>query len=174
MQREAETEARMAALPLNDPKFWVAVSFLVFLAVAWKPLILRIVRLLDARAERIRAEIAEAGRLRAEAEALLRDAKAKHEAARTEAEAVLAHAREEAERVAKELAEATAATLSRRERMALDRIAAAEAEAEASIRAKAADLAVAATRRLISEHLTPDRHAALIGRAIEDLPQKLH
>ncbi len=164
----------MAALPLSDPKFWVAVSFFVCLAVAWKPVILRIVRLLDARSERIRAEIAEAGRLRAEAEALLRDAKAKHEAARAEAEALLVHAREEAERLAKELAEATAATLSRREKMALDRIAAAEAEAAASVRAKAAELAVAATRRLVSEHLTPDRHAALIGRAIEDLSQRLH
>ncbi|MDW8444536.1 MAG: F0F1 ATP synthase subunit B [Acetobacteraceae bacterium] len=164
----------MGGLPLNDPKFWVAVSFFVFLAVAWKPLILRILRLLDARAERIRSEIAEAERLRAEAEALLRDAKARHEAAKAEAEAMLAHAREEAERVAKELAEATAAAMARRERMALDRIAAAEAEAAASIRAKAAELAVAATKRLIADHLTPDRHAALIGRAIDDLPQKLH
>ncbi len=164
----------MTVLPLTDPKFWVAVSFFVFLVIAWKPLILRIVRLLDARAERIRAEIAEAGRLRAEAEGLLRDAKAKHETARAEAEALLAHAREEAERVAKELAEATAAAMARREKMALDRIAAAEAEAAASVRAKAADLAIAATKRLVAEHLTPHGHATLISRAIEDLPQKLH
>jgi len=161
-------------LPVNDPKFWVAVSFFLFLALAWKPLVLRIVKLLDARAERIRAEISEAERLRSEAEALLREAKGKHEAARAEAEAVLANAREEAERLAKELAEAAAAAMARREKMALERIAAAEAEAALSIRAKAADLAIAATKHLVAEHLTAERHAALIDRAIGDLPQKLH
>ncbi|MFQ3623323.1 MAG: F0F1 ATP synthase subunit B, partial [Acetobacteraceae bacterium] len=110
---------------MSDPKFWVAVSFVVFLLIAWKPLIGRILGMLDARAARIRSEIDEAARLRAEAEALLQAARAREAAARAEAERIVAHAREEAERTAREMAEALAAATARRERMALDRIAAA-------------------------------------------------
>jgi F-type H+-transporting ATPase subunit b len=159
---------------LSDPKLWVAVSFLLFLALAWKPLIGRILKALDARGERIRAEIDEAARLREEAETVLREARAKREAAAAEAEAVLAHAREEADRLSAEMAEAVQATLKRRERMAMERIAAAEAEAAAAVRAVAADVAVAATRRLIAESMSGEGHAALIDKAITDLPQRLH
>jgi F-type H+-transporting ATPase subunit b len=159
---------------LSDPKFWVAVSFLLFLALAWKPLIGRILAALDARGERIRAEIDEAARLRAEAEAVLREARAKRAAAAAEAEAVLAHAREEADRLSAEMAEAVQATLKRRERMAMERIAAAEAEAAAAVRAVAADVAVAATRKLIADTMSGAGHAALIDKSISDLPQRLH
>ena len=157
-----------------DPKFWVAVSFVLFLILAWKPLISRILAALDGRAARIRAEIDEATRLRQEAEALLREAEARREAAAAEAEQILAHAREEAKLVSTEMAEELAAAMRRRERMAMDRIAAAEAEAAAAVRAVAADVAVAATRKLIADGMSGAGHAALIDKAITDLPQRLH
>lgn len=159
---------------LSDPKLWVAISFFIFLALAWKPLIVRILAALDARGERIRAEIDEAAKLRQEAEAMLREAKAKREAAAAEAEQVMAHAREEAKLVAAEMQAELAAALKRRERMAMERIAAAEAEAAAAVRAVAADVAIAATRRLIADGMSGAGHAALIDKAITDLPQRLH
>jgi F-type H+-transporting ATPase subunit b len=157
-----------------DPKFWVAVSFVLFLILAWKPLIAKILAALDGRAARIRAEIDEATKLRQEAEAMLREAKARREAAAAEAEQILAHAREEAKLVSTEMAEELAAAMKRRERMAMERIAAAEAEAAAAVRAVAADVAVAATRKLIAEGMSGAGHAALIDKAITDLPQRLH
>lgn len=159
---------------MSDPKLWVAISFFIFLAIAWKPLIGRILAALDARGERIRAEIEEAAKLRAEAEAMLREAKARRAAAAAEAEAVLAHAREEAKHVAAEMQAELQAALKRRERMAMDRIAAAEAEAAAAVRAVAADVAVAATRKLIADTMSGAGHAALIDKSIADLPQRLH
>lgn len=157
-----------------DPKFWVAVSFFLFLVLAWKPLITKIIAALDSRAARIRAEIDEAAKLREEAEGILREARAKRDAAAAEAQEVLAHAREEARLVSVEMAEELAASLKRRERMAMERIAAAEAEAAAAVRAVAADVAVAATRKLIAESMSGASHAALIDKAITDLPQRLH
>jgi F-type H+-transporting ATPase subunit b len=153
---------------MSDPKLWVAISFFIFLAIAWKPLIGRILAALDARGERIRAEIEEAAKLRAEAEAMRRAAAA------AEAEKVLAHAREEAKHVAAEMQVELQAALKRRERMAMDRIAAAEAEAAAAVRAVAADVAVAATRKLIADTMSGAGHAALIDKSIADLPQRLH
>jgi F-type H+-transporting ATPase subunit b len=159
---------------LSDPKLWVAISFFLFLALAWKPLIGRILKALDARGERIRAEIEEAAKLREEAEAMLAEARAKREAAAAEAGQILAHAREEADRLSAEMAEEVQTTLKRRERMAMERIAAAEAEAAAAVRAVAADVAVAATRTLIADTMSGAGHAALIDKSISELPQRLH
>lgn len=158
----------------QDPKFWVAVSFFLFLALAWKPVIMRIVGMLDERAAKIRAEIDEAGRLRAEAETMLKRAEAARSAAEQEAAAIIAHARDEARRVAEASKLELEAALKRREQMALDRIAAAEADAAAAVRNTAADVAITAARSLIASGLTTDGHAALVDAAIADIPQKLH
>jgi F-type H+-transporting ATPase subunit b len=159
---------------MSDPKFWVAVSFFLFVILAWKPLIMRLVAALDARGAKIRAEIDEAQKLRTEAEAMLKRAQAAREEAEREAAALLAHARDEAARMAEAARTDLDAALKRREKMALDRIAAAEAEAAAAVRAAAADVAVSAARSLIASGLTQDGHAALVDAAIADIPQKLH
>lgn len=159
---------------LSDPKFWVAVSFVLFVIVAWNPLIMRLAKALDARGEKIRAEIEEARRLRAEAEAMLKRAEAARSEAEAEAAALLMHAKDEAVRIGEQARADLDAALKRRERMALDRISAAEAEAAAAVRAAAADVAVNAARDLIAKGLTQDGHAALVDAAIADIPQKLH
>ena len=105
---------------LRDPETWIAVAFVLFLVLAAKPIFRAIVKGLDARAERIRNDLAEAERLRREAEALLADYMAKQRAATEEAAGILARAREEAEVLKKEAAANLAALLQRRERMALD------------------------------------------------------
>ncbi|WP_291297526.1 F0F1 ATP synthase subunit B [Elioraea sp.] len=159
---------------MSDPKFWVAISFVIFIALAWKPLIGRFLSGLDARSARIKAEIDEAQRLRTEAEAMLKRAEAARADAEKEAAALLAHAREEAARVTEAARVELDVALKRREKMALDRIAAAEAEAAAAVRNAAADVAIAAARNLIASGLTQDGHASLVDAAIADIPQKLH
>ena len=63
----------------QDPKFWVAVSFVLFVALVGKLAWAKITEALDGRAARIRAELEEAARLRAEAETMLRQAVADRE-----------------------------------------------------------------------------------------------
>lgn len=159
---------------LSDPKFWVGVSFVLCIAIAWKPVIRRMADALDARAGRIKAEIDEARQLRSEAEAILKRAQAARATAEAEAAALLAHAQEEAARVAENARGDLEAALKRREKMTLDRIAAAEAEAAAAVREAAADVAISAARRLIASGLTQESHSTLVDTAIADLPQKLH
>ena len=129
--------------------------------------------MLDARAERVRAELAEAARLRDEAEAMLKQAEADRAAALREAEEMLARARAEAERVGEAAAAEAEAAAKRRERMAMDRIAAAEAGAVAEVRSAAAEVATAAARDVIAERLDAEADAALIDRAVADLPRAL-
>ena len=68
-----------------DPKFWVAVSFVVFLLLVGRRLWTALTDAMDARAARVRAELAEASRLRSEAEAMLKQAEADRAAALREA-----------------------------------------------------------------------------------------
>lgn len=62
----------------------------------------------------------------------------------------------------------------RREQMAMERIAQAEAKAVAEVRGEAVDIALEATRRLLAEKLTGKKADALIDDAIKELPEKLH
>ncbi len=87
---------------------------------------------------------------------------------------MLAHAREEAETLKKEAAANLEAMLKRRERMALDKIAQAEAQALAEVRAEAVDVAVAAATRILTQHLAQERAGARIDQAIGELDKKLH
>ncbi len=112
---------------MSDPKVWVAISFLIFIAlvgrIGWRIA----VRALDARAERVRNELAEAARLRAEAEEMLRQAEAERAAALAEAEEMIARAEAEAARDGgRTAAEVEAQARAREKDGAMDRIAAAE------------------------------------------------
>ena len=114
----------------------------------------------------VRAELEEAQRLRQEAEALLADAAARREAALKDAAALLAGAKAEAARLAAAAEEEARLAAERRERMALDRIAAAEKAAVDDVRHAAAEIAAAAAARVIRQELTAQDDGALIDRAI--------
>jgi F-type H+-transporting ATPase subunit b len=159
---------------LHDPTFWVAVGFVIFLAAVGKKLWAALTGQLDARAARIRGQIEEAERLRAEAQALVAEYKAKHAKALQEAEAILARAREEARRIAAESTAATDAAMKRREQQTLDKIAQAEQAALREVRNQAVDIAIAAARRIVAEEMKGQRGTALVEAAIKELPGKLH
>ena len=158
----------------HNPTFWVSVGFVIFAVLAWKPLSRAILGALDARAVKIKAQIEDAERLRAEAQALLAEYKAKHAQALQEAQAIVATAQDEARRIAAEAAVALDAALKRREQQTLDKIAQAEAAAVRDIRNQAVDIAMAAARQIVAGQVQGPRGAALLEAAIKELPAKLH
>ena len=163
----------MGAL-LNSPEFWVAVGFVILMAAIAKPIGKAFAAMLDARSERIRATLDEATQLREEAQHLLVEHQRKQRNAVQETEDMLSKAKEESERLAAEAAANLEITLRRREEMAHEKIARAEAEALQQVREIAVDVAVAAARKLIAEKLDDGRRSALVDAAISELPDKLH
>jgi F-type H+-transporting ATPase subunit b len=159
---------------LEDPTFWVLISFIIFFALVGKKLYAAVTTGLDARAARLKQEIDEAQRLREEAQALLATYQRRQREAVKEAEAIAAHAREEAERLHKEAVAALAAALERREQMAMEKIAQAEAAAVKQVRDLTADVALGAARAVLARHLKGKRADALVDAAIKELPGKLH
>jgi len=133
-----------------------------------------VIRALDERAERIRAQLDEAERLREEAQHLLAEYQRKQRQALQDAEAILNQARATAERHREDSAAELARTIERRERQAMDRIAQAEAEALAEVRAVAVAVSVEATRKLLAETIDEAKADQLIDSAIAELPDRVH
>ena len=158
----------------SNPSFWVGVGFVIFVVLAWKPISKALLGALDDRAARIRAQIAEAERLRAEAQGLVAEYKAKHAQALQEAQAIVAAAQDEAKRIAADASVALDAALKRREQQALDKIAQAEAAALRDVRNQAVDIAMTAARQIVAGQVQGPRGAGLIEAAIKELPAKLH
>jgi len=160
---------------LHEPEFWVAVGFvLVILLLVWKGAPAMVAKMLDSRAAVIAAELAEAKRLREEAERLLADYRTKAKGAEREAEAILVEARAEAARFAETSRADLTTQIARRAQAAQDKIAQAEAAAMQEIRALAADAAVAAAQKLIQARMDEQRAGNLIAQSIKDLGGKLN
>ncbi len=158
----------------SNPTFWVGVGFVLFVVLAWKPISKALLGALDDRAAKIKAQIEEAERLRAEAQALLAEYKTKHAQALQEAQGIVAAAEDQAKRIAADAATSLDAALKRREQQALDKIAQAEAAALRDVRNQAVDIAMAAARQIVAGQVQGPRGADLIEAAIKELPAKLH
>lgn len=159
---------------MNAPEFWVAIAFVIFVALVWKKASAAIGTMLDGRAERIRSELDEAERLHKDAQALLNGYQSRLADAQKEAEAVLAHAREEAARLRSQAGSDLEASLKRREAQAMDRIAQAEAAALAEVRNLTVDIAIGASKRVLSGGLPAAQADKLIEQSIGELPKHLH
>ncbi len=157
-----------------DASFWVAVAFVLFVALIAKRGYQFITEGLDKRAGRIKTELDEAVRLREEAQALLAGYQRKQRDAVRDAEEIVERAKREAARIAEQAEEDLAAALERRTRVAEVKISQAEAQALAEVRNQAVDMALAATRRLLAENLDQSRAEALIDEAIAELGDKLN
>jgi F-type H+-transporting ATPase subunit b len=156
-----------------DPRLWVAVAFTAFFLIFGRKLFGPLLGILDKRAADIRAELDEAARLRREAEAMLADAKAQRETALRDAETMLSQARSEAVRVAETARTDAAAAATRRERLAMERIAAAEKAAVTDVRLAAAEIAARAAQQVIATDLGAEADARLVDNAIQGLPAAL-
>ncbi|MDR3531761.1 MAG: F0F1 ATP synthase subunit B [Rhodopila sp.] len=156
-----------------DPKNWVVVAFVLFFVLFGKKLWGALSGMLDARAASVKAELEEASRLRREAESMLRDAEKQRADALADAKALIEGARAEASRVTAAAAAEAEASAKRREKMAIDRIAAAEKAAVDDVRLAAADVATSAARQVLAEGLSADADAVLINQAITQLPTAL-
>jgi F-type H+-transporting ATPase subunit b len=159
---------------LHDPEFWVAVAFVIFVAVLWRAGAFGMIASgLDARSARIRQELDEANRLREEAEKVLAEYKRKRGQAEAEAAAIIEHARTEAIELAAEAEKRMEEFVARRTKMAETKIAQAEAQALSDVRSAAAETAVRAAERILAETVKGKTADDLIAKAIKDVKSRL-
>lgn len=160
---------------LGDAEFWVAVAFVIFVAgLGYLGVHKMVAKSLDDRADRIKAELDEARKLKDEAAALLAEYQRKRAAAENEAQEIVAGAKADAERMAIDAKAKIEEFVARRTKMAETKIAQAEAQAAADVRAAAADAAVAAAERILTEQAKGPLAGELIAKGIEDVRKKMN
>ena len=159
----------------SEPEFWVAVAFVILMAVfAYLGVHRTVIKALDHRAERIKAELDDARRLKEEAEKLLAEYKARHAKAEGEAQDIIASAKAEAERIAAEAKTKLEDFVARRTKTAESKIALAEAQALADVRAAAANAAIAAASTILSQSVKGQVADELLAKGIGEVKAKLN
>jgi F-type H+-transporting ATPase subunit b len=159
----------------REPETWVAVAFLISVALAlYLKVPAMIAKMLDDRADKIAAELAEARKLREEAQALLAEYQKKRVEAERDAVSIVAQARVEAEAFGVEARQKLSETLERRTKQAEQKIAQAEAAAVKDVRNAATDAAIAAAGKLVAETAKGPKGAKLVDESIAAVKGRLN
>jgi len=165
----AEHAPDPAALGLNATA-WVSLAMLVLLvAMIWKKVPAMIGGILDKQISDIRSQLDEATKLRKDAEALKAEYEAKLASATKDAEAMRAKAQEDAAQAIADAKVHAEELVARRQKMAEDKIAAAERTALADLRAQTAKAATAAAAALIAQSHDAKADAGMVDQAIKSL-----
>jgi F-type H+-transporting ATPase subunit b len=146
------------------PGAWVALSMIAVILLMLKVGVPKIVAgMLDKQIGEIRKALDDAARLRTEAEALRAEYAAKIAGAEAHAAEMLDHAKAEAKAIVDKAKTDTTAVIARREKMAEEKISAAERSAVAELRNRAAATAATAAGALIA-----DKHDAKADQSLVD------
>ena len=158
-----------------EPEFWVAVGFFIFVGILiYVGVPKMLTNTLDERGRRIKAELDDARRLREEAEKLVAEYRRKRGEAESEATAIIAGAKAEAERVAAEAKTKIEEFVTRRTKIAETKIAQAETQAIADVRAAAAEAAVTAAEKILTQSVKGKVADDLLAKGIGDVKAKLN
>lgn len=129
---------------------------------------------LDARIDKVKSELAEAEKLRAEAAAVLEDYKRKAAQAEADAAGIVEQAKAEAAIIARESETRIAEFVERRTRQAEQKIALAEAQAAADVKAAAADAATRAAEAILRDKPDARGGADLLAKSIAEMKARLN
>ena len=159
---------------LTDAHFWVGVALVVFVGVLVMAGVPRLAaKAIDARGLKVQSQLDEANRLREEAQGLLAQIKTQREQSEKLAAEIMANAREEALRLQADSQAKLAEQIERRGQLAERRIATAEAQAAAEVKAAAADLATQMAEDVLKSRIAGAKSDPLIDQAIGQLSSKL-
>lgn len=161
--------------PLIGEESWVALSLIVLLGIfVWLGVHRFVLKSLDARREAIRTELEEARGLKIEAQETLARLQRRQNTVAEEAEAMLAQAQEDARLLRAESEKKLEDLMARRRAAMEQKIAQAQSDAIRSLRAEAAEIAVAAAREVLQETLSDAAHERVVARTIDTLESRLH
>jgi F-type H+-transporting ATPase subunit b len=159
----------------TEPETWVAIAFVILMVLfAYLGIHRTVLKALDHRGERIKAELDDARRLKEEAAKLLGEYKSRRASAEREAQEIISGAQAEAERIAAEAKTKMEDFVARRTKTAESKIALAEAQALADVRAAAANAAVAAASSILSQSVKGSVADDLLAKGIAEVRAKLN
>ena len=158
-----------------DATFYALVGLvLFFVLIAYLKVPGMLAGSLDERAKNITEELAEAKRLREEAQHLLAEYQRKRKEAEADAANIVAAAEREAAAFTAEAKAKTEEFVARRTALSEQKIKQAEADAIGAVRSAAVDIAIAASQKLIAEKTTAAANAKLFKSAVGEVKSRLN
>jgi len=152
------------------PHGWVAIAMLVVIGIAIRAGVPRIIAgVLDSRIAEIREQLAQARKLREEAEQLREQYVKRLAGADQEIAEMMANAKAEGEAILKKAEADSKALVERHKRMAEDKIAAAQRDALEEVRRTAAQAATSAAEKIIAQKSDEKLDAKIADELIESL-----
>jgi len=158
-----------------DATFFALVGLILFLAlVVYLKVPGMAARSLDERAGQIREDLAQAKRLREEAQQLLAEYQAKRKEAEADAATIVAAAEREAAMLTAEAKVKTEEFVARRTALSEQKIKQAETEAVTAVRAAAVDLAIAASEKYIATKADAQVQQTLFQNALGEIKARMN
>ncbi len=169
----APTAGHGAGKVYEDPAFFVALGFVIFVALAAKYIWPLIGRSLDDRSNKIREQLEQAARLRAEAETLLKQYEKQQKQMLKEAGEIVENAKKDAKAIRDNAAKDLKASLERRAAQAEENIARAEQQAVTDMRTHLIEVATEATRGVSAKQLEGQKEDPAITRALTAIERQI-
>jgi F-type H+-transporting ATPase subunit b len=158
-----------------DATFFAFVAFLIFIVgIVYLKVPGMMAKSLDDRAGQIRDELAEAKRLREEAQHLLAEYQRKRKEAEAEAASIVAVAEREAKMLAEEAKQKTEDYVARRNALSEQKIKQAETDAVNAVRSAAVDLAIAAAEKVLADKVDGSVKEKLFNASVEQVRTRLN
>lgn len=160
---------------LRNTDFVVTLAFLFFIAILVYYKVPQLIGgLLDKRAEGIRGDLAEARRLREEAQEIYASYERRQREVKTQAADIVANAKREATTEAEKAKKALQVSIERRLKAAEDQISSAEGDAVRAVRDSAIQTAIAAAGEVLGKQVTAAERGKGIDKAIDDVARRLN
>lgn len=166
---DACQEAPSPILPPVNELIWGSLSFIAILVLLWKFALPGVTKGMNARTDRIRADLESAEQQRQEAETVLQDHQQKLGGAKEEAGRIIEEARQTADQVRSERVSAVESEISEMRRRAANEIEASKAQAIAELRGEITALALGAAERVVERNLDDATNRALIDSYIDSV-----
>ncbi|MDX0865176.1 F0F1 ATP synthase subunit B [Sinorhizobium medicae] len=158
-----------------DATFYALVGLILFFVlIAYLKVPGMVGKALDARADKISNELAEAKRLREEAQSLVAEYQRKRKDAEAEAASIVAAAQREAEMLTAVAKQKTEEFVARRTALSEQKIKQAESDAINAVRAAAVDLAISAAEKVIASKADASAQETLFRKALGEVKSRLN
>jgi F-type H+-transporting ATPase subunit b len=162
-------EAPSPIIPETSELVWGVISFAVLAFAMMKFAYPALKKSMDARADRIRENLDDADRVKAEAETVLEDYKRQLADARNESNRIIEEARQTADQLRRDLMQRAEAEVAELRQRARDDIASAQERATADLRTTVGALAIELAEKVVEANLDRDTNMRLIERYIQSV-----
>ena len=152
----------------SDPKFWLLISFIVFVILMIKPFKSMMIGGLDSKILEIKQNIDKSLESFTEAEEKLKDAEKRTLDLSNKVDEIISNARSQAESISKNIIDKTSQTVKSKEKNSIDRIKQIELSAIQSIKSQASIELNSIIRGYFS-NLSEDNRAKILDKSVIDL-----